>query len=189
MRCQRAWQLTAAILACMSIAVACAKDSGTRASSPDPPSKSPRFPGSTSPSPTGAEAEVLATYRKLQDAVTEAYAHPKRPPAEVARYAYGDERSEIYATVFQYRQDGVRLKGKPRISPRVTALDESRKVATVTDCVDDSGWIPIDASTGKSVVAGGQNHRYAATAQLKVIDGRWYVVSSKAHRDRTCALE
>lgn len=181
--------MVAVTLAYLMLAASCTKDDGASPSLPGssmPASGTSAGSSASSPSPSGAEAEVLQTYRKLQDAVTEAYAHPKRSPREVARYAHAKARSDIYATVLHYREERIRLSGKPRISPRVTYVDEKAMVATVTDCFDDSDWTPVDAKTGKSVGASGQNHRYPVTARLKRIKGRWYVVSAKVDRGKTC---
>lgn len=119
--------------------------------------------------------------------MTEAYAHPQRSPKAIERYAADQARSEIYRTLLHYREQRIRLTGAPKISPRVTSVDEKEDIATIEDCVDDSDWKPVDAKTGKSVAAPGQNHQYRATATLQRLEGRWYVVAAKAHRSQTCS--
>ncbi|MQA02155.1 MAG: hypothetical protein GEV07_05320 [Streptosporangiales bacterium] len=130
---------------------------------------------------------MLRTYRRLQGVLTEVYAHPSRSPKAVERYAWGGARSEIYKTVFRYRQQHIKLTGAPKVSPRVTAVDDKRGVARIVDCFDDSKWIPVDARTGKSLAVSGQNHRYEVTAQARQVEGRWYVVSLTPDREQTCS--
>lgn len=175
------------LLACACLVAACDTAGGSRSTPADTSTQASPSTSAASPSPSGAEADVLRTYRKLQDAVTQAYAHPKRSPKAVERYAWGTERSEIFKTVFRYRQQQIRLTGAPKVSPRVSSIDEKRQVAAIIDCFDDSDWTPVDAHTGKSLAAPGQNHRYQVTAQARKVDGHWYVVSSKADREQTCS--
>lgn len=128
---------------------------------------------------------MLHVYSALQREETKAFAHPKRPPTGIARYAYGRAKTNIFQTVLDYRLHHVHLTGAPRISPRVASLDERRKVAVVVDCFDDRHWIPVDAK-GKSMGAPHQNHRYRVTARLQQVGGRWYVVSSTPNRGQAC---
>lgn len=139
-------------------------------------------------SPAGSHTAVAVvwTYRKLQAAVVAAFAHPRRSPTQVARFAYGKERGDIYTTVLQYRSQHIHLTGRPRISPHVETVDSRRGTATVTDCFDDRHWIPVDTRTGRSIAAPGVNRRYPVTAQLRRIDGRWYVTASRPDRGQTC---
>ena len=58
------------------------------------------------------------------------------------------------ATSRTSRRSGVVGKGKPKSDdPKVTALSLDKKVpaATITDCLDISGWKRVDQKTGKEV--------------------------------------
>lgn len=181
-------RLAAPVVACavLSLVSSCGGNpSGAQPSSRSPESQSSSPASTASASPSGTAAAVLHVYSALQREVAKAYRHPKKPPRGVARYAYGRERTGIYDAVLDYRLHDIHLTGAPRISPRVTSLDERRKVAVVRDCFDDSHWIPVDAD-GYSVGAPHQSHRYRVTARLQQVDGHWYVVSSTPHRDQGC---
>jgi hypothetical protein len=154
-----------------------------------PTSSSQALASDPSESVGTAEAdEVLAVYRRLQEVVNRAYADPEGNYPELAEYAYGRALADIHQTLFYYRERGIRFTGKPSMSPRVTFIDvdASPPTATVTDCFDDSKWIPVDAETGESVAAPGQNHRYRVTSTAQQHDGRWFIVSDTPDRSRIC---
>lgn len=179
--------LAAPVVACavLGLVASCGGNGSDAQRSPRSPVSQSSSSSTTSASPTGTAAVVLHVYSALQHEVTKAYRHPKKPPVGVARYAYGRERTDIYDTVLDYRLHDIHVTGAPRISPRVTSLDERHEAAVVRDCFDDSRWIPVDPK-GHSVGAPHQSHRYRVTARLQQVDGHWYVVSSTPHRDQGC---
>ena len=154
------------------------------------PSPSGKTSAPVSVSATSADAtEVLTVYRRLQDLVTAAFAHPERNPSPLLeRYAYGRALADVYETVFSYRQEGVRVVGRPVISPEVTSmdLDARPKSAVITDCFDGRNWTSVDSKTGKPVSAPSQNLHYVIIVRVQRIKGRWFVVSASPDRSRTC---
>jgi hypothetical protein len=175
-----AFQVGALVATCglLGLAAACSGGSsgtGGRSASPS---------AARASSAAGTTAEVVHVYEALQDEVQAAFASPEKSPSGVARYAYADARAAIYKAVLDYRRRGVRLTGSPAISPKVTSLDERGRTATIVDCFDDSGWVPVDAKTGRNLEAPGQNHRYPVTVHERQIAGRWYVVSSTPDRGK-----
>ncbi len=87
------------------------------------------------------------------------------------------------------RNGGIIFKGRPRWTPRATAisLDGRPQSVTIEDCFDVDTWEPVFASSGKSALAPGQPKRYVITSTAKRFEGvGWLLTESTADRSRSC---
>jgi hypothetical protein len=180
-----------ALLVIWLTASSCDEDPSETASQADRPVAEPSrksTPDPTASERAAAERAVLTAYRRMQDSITAAYANPTRPHRDLQQYAADKALAEIYETLYFYEKNGIVLRGEPTISPRVTSvdLDGIPRVATIVDCFDQRNWVPVDAKTGESVSAPGQNHRYVITSVARELEGRWYIVRSTPDRSRKC---
>jgi hypothetical protein len=90
-----------------------------------------------------AATGALAAYRAMFDdwiavAATSDYQNPR-----LTQHASGDAGLLLYKAVYLNHTDGVVAKGRPAISPRVTAVGPApeRDRATIIDCVDTTNWL------------------------------------------------
>jgi len=148
---------------------------------------SPSFVPSPGPSADAAKA-ALRVYQKYWDAQIEAQADPQKAIGpSLKRYSTGSARTDIEATVLLFRQQGIEMRGRPVLAPRVTAVRlGDRPQVSITDCVDSSNWRPVYARNGKSALAPDQSPRVVMDSVAIVSNGRWLIETSSAHRDRTC---
>lgn len=132
--------------------------------------------------PAVGAAAALAAYRGFVAATVRALAHPAGGHRRLRRYGWGSALADVYGQVSWYRRRHIHLTGEPSIHPRV--LDATAARARIADCVDDSRWVPVDRH-GRSRAAK-RRHRYAVTATVRRLSGRWYVTAIDPHRGRPC---
>jgi hypothetical protein len=185
----------------LAVAVAVLAVTAGCSNSPEPPIAAGPSPRSTeSPSPgTGptrqpspdpterAGAAVLAAYRNFRQAEAEVLADYDVGASQLRRYAIDRARADVQSTVLLFQQEGIVMRGRPRLDPVVTALrSQPTPRATIRDCLDSTDWEAVYADTGKSAVAPGQPERVVIEATATVYEGRWVVEDVVVQRDRPC---
>lgn len=164
-------------------------------SAPDPspsnpplitPTPSPTAP--PTPNPTAsASAAALTAYLNFRAALVTARKAADPYYRGLATYSVDKALAKAVQSLFQQRQAGVVYRGKPVFTPVVDRVDLSGEgFVYLSDCVDDTHWIPVYKATGKSAEAPGQNLRIPGTAVIFHYAGRWVVRSTTSDRSRTC---
>lgn len=158
---------------------------GTHTASAPPPS--PAATTTSADPEASAKAAVLQVYRDMWDAEDRAYATGQMN-ADVQKYATDKALTDIKLTVIYYQDYGSVMKGEPVLSPRVTTIQTKTDpyTATITDCVDSSHYIEVNAKTGKPVPVTGGSHRHVVTSTARTVGGVWMILSSVIDRKRTC---
>ncbi|MQS16466.1 hypothetical protein F7Q99_30800 [Streptomyces kaniharaensis] len=108
---------------------------------------------------------------------------------KLSAVASGAAYQKLAADLFKAQQAGLIFKGAPVTNPHVAAVDlaSSPAKATMTDCLDTSNWIPVLASTGKSVVeSGSPTHVFVNLVAEQVPDGTWRISQYAPEQGRTC---
>ena len=189
-RATRRWMTAAVSPVVVSLLVACS-GSSPDAREPNASVRSTTPNSTSSPSDDAtprAKAAVLAAYQGYWSAQIEAQAHPRRRlPKELGYFSIDKAQSDIQATVLLFRSQGIRLKGKPQLAPKISEISlGSETAASIIDCVDSTNWKPVYVATGKSALAPNQEPRVVMESTAEIYDGRWVIRTSEAHRDRTC---
>ncbi|WP_159940992.1 MULTISPECIES: hypothetical protein [unclassified Nocardiopsis] len=118
----------------LALAVGCAASSapaGT-ASGADPSAEPSAF------APQSEEEAVLTAYTGMWDAVVAASHEGAASSDDLERHAVGAALVLMNTALEQARTQGVLATGEPVLAPEAHIEDSDR--ATVTDCLDDSGW-------------------------------------------------
>ncbi|MGW1768266.1 hypothetical protein ACWCQL_30010 [Streptomyces sp. NPDC002073] len=174
---------TASVLT--ALLAGCAEEKKTADAAPPKPSASP----SPSADPKAAEkAALLGVYREFWDAQLKVYTTGSMRGTGIERVAGGKAYTKVQVTVLYHQQRGTVMKGKPRLSPKVTALNTSKNLhtATVTDCLDSTGYVQVEKDTGEPVKLADANRRHVATYSALRHGGSWQIRDFDIDRDRTC---
>lgn len=127
---------------------------------------------------------VLTVYRKMWAAQIKAYSSGTLRGAGLESVAGDKALSKIKVTALYYQEHGNVMKGKPQLSPKVTAISEGQ--AEITDCIDSTHYVQINKKTGKAVGLLDNNRRHIATYKAHTIAGKWLITDSNIDRNRTC---
>ena len=184
MRRRRRWLAVPGVAAVLLLA-GCGGDPSDDASSS--PAASVSASPSTDPQ-AAAKASVLTVYRKMWDAQVKVYASGTLKDSDLETYAADKALSKIKVTALYYQQHGSVMKGKPTLSPKVTAINATKQPhsATITDCVDTTDYVQVDKKTKKPVGTLDGNRRHVATFKANPIAGKWRITDFDIDRDRTC---
>ncbi|MFI8343937.1 hypothetical protein ACIF8W_28250 [Streptomyces sp. NPDC085639] len=131
---------------------------------------------------------MLATYAGMGAAQVRSYASGALDP-QLERYATHTALASIKVRVFWHQQTNTVMKGQPAHSAVVHTIDTTGELqrATITDCVDSTGYDEIDKSSGQSVpVSSGRSRHVVTSTAQRTPTGTWLVHSSKIDRDRSC---
>ncbi|MEE1782717.1 hypothetical protein PUR71_07245 [Streptomyces sp. SP17BM10] len=186
----------AGVLALAATATACSSGSDKPVAAATPSSASPTAATTTSaaPSPTAdptakATTDVLAAYKAFTDyqvtAMTTGHADINKQSAVASGAAY----QQLGAELFKLQQAGIIFKGTPVNHPEMTAVDLSGAAgkATLTDCVDSSGWTAVFSATGNSAMPSGAPTRVpVAVSAEQMPDHSWRISQYSPDRGRTC---
>ena len=177
--------MTAAALS-MSAALTLAGCSNSHTPSPTPSAPN-MAPSSTDPT-TAAKQQVLASYRDMWAAEVKAYSTGSLQNVALEDYAGDKALAGIRETAIFYQDHGIVLKGKPKLSPMVTAIDVTGSPATaaITDCIDSSAFVQVYKATGKPVDLADTNRRHVETATARMIGGKWLIMATTIDRARKC---
>jgi hypothetical protein len=148
-------------------------------------------PASASPSPNAtdaAKAQLLTAYQGFWNVQVQAYTSGSLNGIPVNKYALGSAFYDIEQTLQAYQQNHEVLRGRPTLTPRVTTLQMTTKPfsGAISDCVDTSNFLPVDAQTGKPVQLQSNVHRHPWTFTATFDNVQWYITSAEIDRARTC---
>jgi hypothetical protein len=158
-------------------------------------SVSPSSVASASPSPSvdpavaDASAKALAAYNGYREAMVTAEANADYNNPDLPKYLADPLLTQAKGDLYQKRQQGLVMIGRPQWSPKVSTVNVSTRPYTVqiTDCLDTTNWDTVNKATGKSVAVPGQAKKYIVTSEAKQYDdGRWLIDQSTADRSRLC---
>ncbi|THA70663.1 hypothetical protein E6P78_08750 [Streptomyces sp. A0958] len=127
----------------------------------------------------------------MREEETKAHTDPgKVTDTELTHYATDKALASINNQLFQYEQLGLVFRGSPKSSFTVTAvnLKGDPDSATVEECLDTTGWKPVNKSTGKDVSTKGQPRRYVMTYRVEVFGkkAQWMVTDLSRDKGRSC---
>lgn len=143
-------------LCAAGVAMSTSACGGDGESDPGKPQSSTSSSASSSPPTESAdldESAALAGYKASWDAQVEAYAQASSKDTELTKTTSLKALAKIESDLMAMKKNGRITVGKPSIAPEVTSVkqEKGRTVATVTDCVDISGWTLVDKETRKEV--------------------------------------
>ncbi|MFC1405727.1 MULTISPECIES: hypothetical protein [Streptacidiphilus] len=133
-----------------------------------------------------AKAKVLLAYQGFWKLQEEAYSSGSLDGLPINTYALGQAAADIRSTLQYYQSQHEVMRGHPVLTPTVSALDTAKKTATITDCIDTSNFLPVDATTGKPEKLTSDVHRHPWTFTATFDNVQWYIVTGTIDRARTC---
>jgi hypothetical protein len=135
-----------------------------------------------------AKASALAAYQGMWDVTVKAYNAGSLDGVDnLETYTRDKALANIKIAVAYYQKNNLMVKGKPKLSPQVQAVDLASMPARVTirDCIDSTDFLPVNKTTGKpSETDGVHRHVYNSVAQR--VDGQWLIGESAIDREQTC---
>jgi hypothetical protein len=146
---------------------------------------------SSSPTPdptTTAKQAVLITYQGFWNTQVQAYTQGSFDGIQVEKYTR-DNADYLLRTGLQYYvQQGLVMRGRPALSPQVTALNLGAKMptATITDCVDTTNYYPVNKTTGKPAQLTSTVHRHPGSYSAVFEGGQWWITNGAIDRTKTC---
>jgi hypothetical protein len=154
----------------------------------DPPRSDVPAPQTTPAKDAEASKRALAAYEGYRQAAVTASNSVDQARTDLAKYVSEPLLGQVLDGIRETQANGIIFQGKPRWSPKVTAvrLQAAPATADITDCYDITGYKPVYRATGKSAAAPNQPQRFRILSRVKLIDGRWYVYESTARRDTPC---
>jgi hypothetical protein len=177
-----------AAVAALLAAAGCSSSKHTDALPPT--SAAPATSASASPSDPAAadKAAVLDVYSKFWAEQVKAYAQGQVTGTDLNKYAANLALSSARAGVNNDTQAGFVLKGAPKNDAKVDAIDvtASPKKATLTDCLDVSGWTPVDIKTGAAKPVTNKNLKYVVTATALLEGSAWMITEINSDMSRPC---
>ncbi|MFZ3475753.1 hypothetical protein ACODT3_40290 [Streptomyces sp. 4.24] len=177
--------LAAAAAAAIAVTTAgCSKDDKAA-----PPPASPPASPSPSADPQAAEkTAILGVYQAFWDAQLKVYATGTMKDTGIEKVATDKAYAKIQATRSYYVDHGSVMKGKPVLSPQISALDMSKTppAGTITDCVDTTGYVQVSKESGAPVETLDTKRRHITMYTVLKIGGAWQVRDLEIDRDSTC---
>jgi hypothetical protein len=133
-----------------------------------------------------AKSRVLAAYTNMRETQIRMSGDGELHTLDLARYAKSQAATDLKKAVLRNQQLGIEFTGRPVMDPKVTAVDISRKTATITDCFDATGWKPVHKSSRTAVHLAKQRLRYPVTARATLEGSTWLITSVTANREKGC---
>jgi hypothetical protein len=165
--------ITAVAIGCALAAVGCDSDT------PAPvPSASAHGGLTTASRKAMAEADAVAAYDGMWQAMAKAGEVPDPDAPEVRQYATGDALARVIGALVNYRENGQVTRGKPVSHASATSAkpaDDPTEV-TVDDCGDSTSWTTHNKATGAQISPDPRGRRHI-TAVVKKVDGTWKVAT------------
>ncbi|SHN30914.1 hypothetical protein [Streptomyces yunnanensis] len=157
---------------------ACSGSGDHKTDSEPTPSRHTTSPSASTDPQAEAKQEVLGTYREFWAAQTKAYAQANVSGTDLKKYATADALSRAEGDILSLQRAGVVTEGQPKSSPQVTALALQKKVpaATITDCLDISGWRQVEKKTGKDVPRNNALTRYVTVVSAEKWGKQWMIL-------------
>jgi hypothetical protein len=170
----------------------CGTDSSADDPRHTPPSPSPSSPTVSDSSSTRPSADpgdpIEAAYRKYWEEKVKAYAKASVQGTDLKKYAVAEAFTTAEMEVQALKTKGLVATGKPVLAPKVTSVDNNRKVpqGTLSDCTDVSDWTLVQQSSGADVTLPDDRlTKYVTKAVAEKWYGRWVIVKVTPE-DRTC---
>lgn len=169
---------------------------GLSACTGETPATEPSATGpAVSTSPTASiddaeSAELLALYNDYREFLIKVQATTDVAAArdQLGNYTVDPLKSQIMLDLRQRETAKLHNTGRPKWSAEVIKIDTSKKPykATIEDCFDSTDYELVDAN-GKPAGVPNQAKKYVVTTTATVYgDGRWYLQTAQADRERTC---
>lgn len=146
---------------------------------------------SASPSPDPAQAataQILAAYTGMRQAQEQAEAAGTTQNVSLSAYAGGKALVDIVSAVGEDAARDWVMVGIPLLDPKVTALDlnGTPPTATITDCMNVSGWHLVDQFTGKDVTAPATHSSFLSVSQAQLGSDGWRITQTEVNRSNPC---
>ncbi|WP_103528984.1 hypothetical protein [Streptomyces sp. SM12] len=183
-RLQRSAAAAALVAVACLAAAGCGSDSAA-GSSAQP--ESAVTPTETEPSPEElAEQDVLEVYQEMFRIQVEMFSVPTSHHDELNSYATGDALRDIRETAHWFAVHDSKMDGEPVLSPEVTELDLEAGTAQITDCVDNSDYVQVDAD-GEPLSGEFVRKPQRVVADAELGDGeRWIITSTDVELVESC---
>lgn len=135
-----------------------------------------------------ATAQILAAYTGMRQAEVSAEDSGTTQNVSLSDYAAGNALVSITSDVGQDAANGWRMVGLPQLNPKVTALDLTGRppTATVTDCMNVSGWHMVDQFTGKDITAPSARSSFVSVSQAQLGQDGWRITQTEVNRSKPC---
>ena len=135
-----------------------------------------------------ATAQVLAVYTGMRQAQAAAEDAGTVQNVSLGSYATGKALIALTSAVGQDAANGWRMVGVPQLDPKVTALDLNGHppTATVTDCMNVSGWHTVDQFTGKDITAPSTHSSFVSVSQAQLGPDGWRISETEVNRSKPC---
>jgi hypothetical protein len=176
--------LTVGSFAVALILIAAGCDSETPATPPSATATS----GPTTPSKRAtAEAQAIAAYNALWQAMAKAGEIPDPDAPELRQHATGDALARVVRTLVFDRENGLVTRGAPVTSPSVvsaTPADDPTELNLV-DCGDSTNWTTHKKSNGAQISPDPRGRRHI-TAVVTLTGGVWKVSSFNVGEIGSC---
>jgi hypothetical protein len=140
----------------------------------------------SSPGPTGVGDAAVAVYKAMWDDVVAAATTADFQSPRLADHAASQALLLLSGSLRKANQQSLVIRGKPTLSPHVTAVAPSTRPVAVSilDCVDDSRWLNYTRDGRLQNKAPGGKHRTTATVGL--LGGQWLVTRLQIGEVGTC---
>jgi hypothetical protein len=181
--------VSSALVATAALIMTAGCSSGDNSTADPSPSHSDTKPSKTaSADEAQARKAVITAYQGMTDEEVKAYAKSSLAGSNITKYTTGDALRDAKDTVFVNMQNGIVVKGEPKVSASEddVTFDASGKRAALAVCFNLNTWESVDKKTGKSVTPPNQVKRYTITAHLEKQSSRWLVTDEKADKAKAC---
>jgi hypothetical protein len=134
---------------------------------------------------------VLRAYTGYWNAQVQALDSGQLAGAGVGTYSTGAALTTVNATSFRLTQAGMVMSGQPGHNPVVSALGAAdpktgARTATITDCVDVTGWHQVDAKTRQLRDPAVRLTRYRAVVTARTVGGVWMISEVSNQVGQSC---
>ncbi|MFI5808721.1 hypothetical protein [Streptomyces sp. NPDC051561] len=157
-----------------------AKPAATASSRPTPP-KTPAAPP-TSADPLAAEkTAVLTSYGNFLREQARAYEIVDWKATDVRQYVSGRALKQVHNDVQSLKNAGNHAQGAPKNDSKVTKITMSGRIptATITSCMDVSGWKTLDKSGKALPPVPGALDRFVMVSSLEKWPNGWMTIAEK----------
>ncbi|MBB1258311.1 hypothetical protein [Streptomyces alkaliterrae] len=188
----------AMLMALSTITALSACGSNNDASSEKAGSETPTVSTPPSPDPEPSETETLSAdetaalkgYRAAWAARVDAYSKGSSKGTAAEETHALRALAEIEYDLKSMRKLGRVTTGKPDLQPEVTSVEREkhyRAVATITDCVDISGWRLVDKTTREPVILPKERlMRFVSVVTVEEWGNDRWVVTKVDNKARKC---
>lgn len=152
-----------------------------------------RVPSSASGQPStpsrraAAEAQALAAYDGMWQAMAKAGEVPDPDAPELRQHATGDALARVVGALVNYGENGQVTRGRPVSHASVASATpaEDPTEVNVVDCDDSTNWTTHNRATGAQISPDPRGRRHI-TAVVKKIDGTWKVTTFEVGEIGSC---